>query len=110
MFERNEPYKEYSLLQIASLVSKGELRPVPKDDWPLLIRNLIDDCCKFNPSHRIQSFEAILDRFDGSQFSQISTLSERLSSLNMLRGSASNQTPSQPIEPVYTLEETKQQK
>jgi hypothetical protein len=40
------------------------LKPTPQNDWPPIIQTLIEDCCKFNPEERIQSFKEILEKFE----------------------------------------------
>jgi serine/threonine protein kinase len=80
MFKREKPYSEYSLLQVASLVGQSQLKPIPESDWPFVIQKLIEDCCKFDPSERIQSFEQILEIFEGSEIIPSSSLLETIAS------------------------------
>ena len=59
MFKRDKPYSELSPLQVATLVGQENLKPIPQEDWPPIIKTLIEDCCRFKPEDRIQDFDEI---------------------------------------------------
>jgi serine/threonine protein kinase len=80
MFKREPPYSEHPILQIATLVGQDKLKPIPQSDWPSVIQKLIEDCCKFNPTERIQSFEEILKSLEESKVIPSSSLVETIDS------------------------------
>ncbi len=79
MFSRDKPYPEMNPLQIATLVGRDKLKPIPHNDWPIVIQNLIEDCCKFKPEERIQSFSEVLKRLENEETISSSTLLDTIS-------------------------------
>src|SRR5579883_1070962 len=100
MFKREMPYADYPLLRVAALVAQNELKPIPQSDWPSVIQRLIEDCCRFNPTERIQSFEEILKRFVGIERTSSSSYFQTL--VDQRRGTDQSKDKIMQIETVYS--------